>query len=150
MPAAIDPLIAATAQALGDAGWQGRGIARQLGIADSTIQDVITRHGRWGEMADAPMFVQLRATQQRHLESAGRALAAKAMIQTEIALPKASALQAATVAAIMIDKSRILAGEPTEIHANLNLNAAVSIDKLCDILNQRLIEINATKANDPE
>ena len=145
MPAATDPLIAATAQALGDAGYRPLPVSGMLETNRRTIADLMARHGRWGEMAETPVFVALRQAQQRHLESASRALAAKALIRAEESLDKASFLQATTGFAILVDKSRIFAGEPTDIHANLNLHAAVSIDKLCDVLNQRLIEINADK-----
>ena len=147
MPAAIDPLLAAQAIVMSEAGYQGSQIHRTLGIGYASINEIVNRHGRWGDLPEEPVFRKLRSEQQRTLEAAARAMCAKALVQTEAALPKASALQAATVFAICVDKSRIFAGEPTEIHANLNLNAAVSLDKLASILGQRLVETNDDKPN---
>jgi hypothetical protein len=45
-------------------------------------------------------------------------------------IDKASFAQLVFGAAIMTDKARLLAGEPTEIHANLNLTAVASLDNL--------------------
>jgi len=39
----------------------------------------------------------------------------------------------------MMDKDRLLAGEPTEIHANLNIHAVTTLDKLAAMLGQSLI-----------
>jgi hypothetical protein len=40
----------------------------------------------------------------------------------------------------MTDKARLLAGEPTEIHATLNINTIVAMDKLAGMLSQRLVD----------
>ena len=40
----------------------------------------------------------------------------------------------------MTDKARLLAAEPTEIHANLNIQAVASLDKLAAMLAQSLID----------
>ena len=40
----------------------------------------------------------------------------------------------------MTDKARLLAGEPTEIHANLNLTAVTTLDKLAAMFSARLVE----------
>ena len=45
-------------------------------------------------------------------------------------IDKASFYQLVYGAAIMTDKARLLAGEPTEIHATLDLNTVVALDRL--------------------
>jgi hypothetical protein len=49
-------------------------------------------------------------------------------------IDKASFYQLVFGAAIMMDKVRLLAGEPTEIHASLNIHAVTTLDKLAAIL----------------
>jgi len=44
----------------------------------------------------------------------------------------------------MMDKARLLAGEPTEIHANLNLTAVTTLDKLAAMFSQRLVDEQET------
>jgi hypothetical protein len=44
----------------------------------------------------------------------------------------------------MTDKARLLAGEPTEIHANLNLTAVTTLDKLAAMFSQRLVDEQET------
>ena len=110
-----DPQIAAQAMALADAGLPPGVIGKTLGKARQTISDIINLHGCWGKIAEKPVFSAWRHAQQQILEASSRQIAAEALEQTQTALPKASALQAATVFAIMIDKSRLLAGESTQI-----------------------------------
>ena len=59
-------------------------------------------------------------------------------------MDKASYAQLVFGAAIMTDKARLLAGEPTEIHANLNIQAVASLDKLAAMLGQSLVEESKT------
>ena len=145
MPADIDPFLGAEAQAMDQAGYGNAAISRSLGLAPATIHDIVNRHGRWNELAERPVFEALRRRQNQILEAGYRTMAAKALVQCEKTIDKASAYQAAGISGLLLDKSRLLAGEPTSIEAHLNLHAAVSIDKLCDVLNQRLIEINEAK-----
>jgi len=59
-------------------------------------------------------------------------------------MDSASYAQLVCGAAIMTDKARLLAGEPTEIHANLNLHAVAMLDKLASMLGQSLIDEQKT------
>jgi hypothetical protein len=86
------------------------------------------------------LFKRHRQEQSRALEQANRTLAAKALNATEGKLDKASFYQLVYGAAIMTDKARLLAGEPTEIHATLDLNTVVALDKLAGMLAQSLID----------
>jgi hypothetical protein len=74
------------------------------------------------------------------LEQANRTLAAKALNAAAGKIDKASFYQLIYGAAIMTDKARLLAGEPTEIHATLDLNTVVALDKLAGMLAQSLID----------
>ena len=139
-----DPLVAAQAMTMGDAGYSSNQIAPIIGLPGRTIRDIIARHGKWGELAEKPVFASLRQAQTQHLEAAGRALAAKAMIQCEDMLPKANAYQACLISSIMIDKSRLLAGEATQIvEVNTKLEAT-GLDQFCKLLSQALIVEEAT------
>jgi hypothetical protein len=40
-----------------------------MGIPERTARDIIGRHGRWGEVADRPVFTELRLQQKAHLEA---------------------------------------------------------------------------------
>jgi len=53
---------------------------------------------------------------------------------------QASFYQLVYGAAIMTDKARLLAGEPTEIHGHLDLTAVASLDKLAAMFSQRLVD----------
>ena len=55
-------------------------------------------------------------------------------------MDNASYAQLVLGASIMTHKARLLAGEPTEIHANLNLTAVTTLDKLAAMLSQSLID----------
>src|SRR3990167_5985096 len=94
MPAPTDPLIAAQAMNMGDAGFSGSEVGRVLRIPDTTARDIINRHGRWGEVAERPVFIELRRQQKAHLEAASRALSAKCIMQAEQGLEKMSSYQA--------------------------------------------------------
>lgn len=133
----IDPVLAAQAAGLADAGYGASQIAPMVGLNRRSVSDIIRQHGRWGDIAaDRPVFTRLRQAQQQILEASSRQIAAQALEQTETALPKASALQAATVFAIMVDKSRLLAGEST---ANVAVDVHLQgIDELASILGQAL------------
>lgn len=147
MPAAIDPLLAAQAMSLGDVGYNPRQAGSMVGLPGSTVREIVARHGRWGEVAERPVFVRLRAEQTKALEAAGRTLAAKALIQCEETLPKANAYQACLIASIMIDKSRLLAGESTE---NIAVNARVEftgLDVIAEALSRSLINQGSEQSN---
>ena len=132
-----DPQIAAKAMGMADAGFPPSVIGKALGKPRSTISEIINLHGCWGKIAEKPVFERWRREQQQLIEASSRQIAAEALEQTQIALPKASALQAATVFAIMVDKSRLLAGEST---ANLDVHIQVQgLDELASALGQALL-----------
>src|SRR5688572_3693148 len=94
MPAATDPVIAAQVMNLGDSGYTGSQVGRMLDIPDRTARQIIQRHGRWGEVAERPVFAELRRQQKAHLEAASRSLSAKCLMQAEAGLEKMSSYQA--------------------------------------------------------
>lgn len=148
MPGAesIDMMKAAQADALAAVGYNPAAVGRATGLHPSSVRDVLHRVGHWGEVAQTPVFKRLRSEQSIALESAGRVLAAKAMLQCEETLPKANAYQSCLIASIMIDKSRLLAGESTE---NISVHNTVEIhglDQLADALSRRLIT-SSTESN---
>src|SRR3990167_2092476 len=146
MPGApsIDPKKAMTALNLEAAGHTGNAISAITGLARSSVRDILRGHGRWGEVADKPVFARLRAEQQVHLEAAFRTAAAEFLARStdEDKLQKASTYQLVIASSIALDKSRLLAGEPTEIVATYNLHAIEGIDRLASILSQSLLSSN--------
>ena len=141
MPALVDPVAAIEAASLADLGYKSPQISQIVGLAPSTIDDIIAKHGRWGEVTETSVFVRLRAEQNKVLESAFRAGAARLFARAfdEDKLSKASTYQLVTSAAIAVDKARLLGGESTE---NLAVSVAVSVnlDELGSRLSRRLID----------
>lgn len=146
MPPAIDAIKAAHAMTLGDMGYQSSKVAEMVDISQRAAYDIIKRHGRWGEVAERPVFAELRQQQKAHLEATSRMLSAKCLIQVDNKINECSAYQAAGIYGLLRTHERLDAGEPTEITASLNVHAAVGIDKLSAILGQRLIESNDDKS----
>lgn len=145
-----DPIVAAQAMNLGDAGYSGAAIANMLDISDRTARHLIRKHGRWAEVAERPVFAELRRQQKIHLESASRAIAAKCLIQVEEKLDKASAYQAAGIYGLLRTHERLDAGEPTEIIGHVTDRRSVeSVEALAAALSQVLItrQTNAVADN---
>jgi hypothetical protein len=142
MPAATDPLIAAQAMALSDMGYGSTAVGQMLDIAQQTAYGIIKGHGRWGEVAERPLFSKLRFEQKQHLEATSRMLSAKCLIQVDKKIELASAYQAAGIYGLLRTHERLDAGEPTQITASLNVNAVASLDKLAAMFSQRLVEDN--------
>jgi hypothetical protein len=90
------------------------------------------------------VFKRHRQEQHKALEQANRTLARKSLEKAEGKMDNASYAQLVFGAAIMTDKARLLAGEPTEIHATLNLTAVTTLDKLAAMLGQSLIDRSDT------
>jgi membrane-bound ClpP family serine protease len=132
MPSArrIDPIKAATAAAMADGGYGAAQIARATGLVPSSVRDIIHRHGHWGEIAESSVFALHRRQQSQALEAAGRVLAAQAMAQCAERLPDANAYQACLISSIMIDKTRLLAGEST---ANVSIANKVELSGLAEL-----------------
>jgi hypothetical protein len=124
---------------LGDAGMSGSQAGALVGVPERTARAIIARHGRWGEVADRPVFAQLRHDQKAHLEATSRYLSSECLIQLAKTLDKASAYQAAGIYGLLRTHERLDAGESTqnvEIHAK---HEVAALDKLCEMLSQSLI-----------
>jgi hypothetical protein len=141
MPAAIDPKLAAQVMNMAEAGYQGQRISEAVGLPASSVSDIIARHGRWGDIADKPVFEALRRQQNQTLEAAFRAGAGQLLARAfdEDKLAKAGTYQLVVASGIAIDKARLLAGESTQnvsIHAT---HEVAALDKLCEMLGQALM-----------
>ena len=66
-------------------------------------------------------------------------LARDSLIQAQASLPKASYLQAVTGYAILRDKERLDAGEPTEYIAIRTKIEVEGLDRLCEALTRSLL-----------
>ena len=126
---------------LGDAGMSAAQAGALVGIPERTARDIIARHGRWGEVADRPVFAELRLQQKAHLEATSRYLSSECLIQLAKTLDKASAYQAAGIYGLLRNHERLDAGEATsnvELHLHSKLDI-LALDKLGEMLSQRLI-----------
>jgi predicted transcriptional regulator len=143
----IDPVKAAAAMELGDLGYPSTQIAPIVGLNDRSIRDIINRHGRWGELADTPVFAKLRREQNQNLESAYRAAAAEslALAFNPDKLIKASYYQLVIGSSIALDKARLLAGESTENVIVVHRHEASVLDRLAERLGQRLLANNVSR-----
>jgi hypothetical protein len=141
-----DPVIAARAMELADRGYPSTDIARQTGLAQTTAYDVINKLGHWGKVAETPVFIKLRQEQKLALQSASMAVSAKALIQVEKNIDKASAYQAAGIYGLLRTHERLDAGEPTQITASSNLNVAVELDAIAAALSSSLVPIDVSPA----
>ena len=145
MGACIDPVIAAQVMELGDAGYTGRVIAERTGVSPNTVRDIVARHGRWGEIAERSVFAELRQQQKAILHTATLAVCAKALVRVDETIDNASAYQAAGIYGLLRTHDRLDAGEATqnvEIHTKLEVEG---LDKLSDLLSQRLLSNDVSK-----
>ena len=133
--------IAALVMELGETqGKSQRQISQRTGVPRGTVHAILNRAHGWDEIADGDVFKRHRQEQNKALEQANRTLAKKSLEMAEGKMDKASYSQLVFGAAIMTDKASLLAGEPTEIHATLNLNTVMAMDKLAGMLSQRLVD----------
>lgn len=126
--------------ALHDLTGNGREVSRRTGIPPTTVYDILSGHGKWGEIAAGPVAQQLRAEQKSRLSQASRILAAKCLEQVEKMLPKASAYQAAGIYGLMRTHERLDNGESTENIALAGKIEAQQSDQLANRLVQRLVK----------
>lgn len=139
-PAVTLEQAARAVEAVKGLGYSQKKAAALAGISQSTVSVILSGNYRWGEVANGPVFNELRLYQKKAFQVATFELAKQALEQVEKTLPKASFLQAVTGYGILRDKERLDAGEPTEIHVSLNLNHSLALDKLIELLGYRLID----------
>jgi predicted transcriptional regulator len=135
----IDPIKAAQAMELNEVGYSSVAIGERVGINPSTVRDIVAKHGRWGEIADRPVFMELRQQQKAILHTATLAVCAKALVRVDETIDNASAYQAAGIYGLLRTHDRLDAGESThniEVHTKLEVEG---LDKLSDLLSQRLL-----------
>ena|SRR3990167_1914014 len=162
MPGArsIDPVKAAVAFNLFEAGYAKNDIARRTGISEASVRDILAKHGRWGEVAERPVFARLRADQNLHLEAAFRAGSAVLLARAfeESKLKKASTFQLVIAASTALDKSRLLAGESTSNIAiahhvevqDLNIAADRIAHSLLRFSGGLAVDITPTESDNPK
>jgi hypothetical protein len=110
-----------------------------LGLAKHSVTDIINGVSGWNERKQEPLFARYRQEQKAILIHAMTQLTRESLIHASQNLHKASYSQAIVGSAILIDKTRLLAGEPTEITASIELHAVGSLDKLANLLSQSLV-----------
>ena len=130
---------AARAAALADLGYSSPQIEGLTGVNARTVWGILNDEASWGEIKESPVFKANRHKQKEALEAATRLLAARCLVEAEKKIDTISPYQAVGMYGILRQHERLDAGEPTEIHASLNLSASISLDKLADILSRRLV-----------
>jgi predicted transcriptional regulator len=147
----IDNVRATEAVSLSELGFSQTDIAKQVGISQRTVSDILRGHGHWGELAETPIFAKLRQAQSKALEAAARSFAAQSWAKAAEKMDSASYYQLVMGGAILIDKARLLAGESTanvEVHTKLEVTG---LDNLCSALSQVLLEsstVSPTQTSD--
>lgn len=115
-------------------------ISEQTGIPKATVHNILSGEHGWDKIANTPVVRQHRAQQNAALEQAARTLAAQSFIRASEALPEASYYQAVIGGATLIDKYRLLAGEPTDVVLHVTDRRSVeSVEALAAALSQVLI-----------
>lgn len=133
---------AAAALNLSDLGYSSKQVEAQVGVDNTSVRDIVRRHGRWGEVCETPVFRRLRAEQKTHLEAASRVLAAKCLVQVDKTLDKTSAYQAAGIYGLLRTHERLDAGEATanlEIHVKGDI---ANLDQVCTALSRALVNVS--------
>jgi transposase len=120
-------------------GRSEREIAEATGVSASTVHRIVSRAHGWGEVAERDVFKRYREEQNKALEQVNRTMAAEALIKAYGKMDQASFYQLVFGAAIMTDKARLLAGESTQNVEVHNKHEIEGLDKLSELLSQRLI-----------
>ena len=102
---------ATVVEAVNGLGYSQLKAGELAGISQPSVSAILNGRYRWGEIAEGPVFNELRLRQKKAFQVATFDLARKALDRAETALPKASFLQAVTGYAILRDKERLDAGE---------------------------------------
>ena len=130
---------AAAAMVLYEQDGNAHRVAGRLGMAKTTVNDIVRGYGRWGEVATDSSFVQLRLEQKRHLQAASAKIMSQALVRIEEKLPDASAPQAAMVYGILFDKDRLMAGESTQ-NVAIRGSEISNLDDLANALRGELVK----------
>lgn len=141
----IDPIKAATVGALQDLGYNGRQIARTIGLAASTVYDML---GGRTDYLKRPIIAQLRTQIKSRLQFRSLDLSDRALDQVESTLPWTEARDAAVVYGILRQHERLDAGEPTEITASVNVHVEGKVDDLVQALGAALL-IKQSEVKEP-
>ncbi len=131
------------------AGYTPEMASRVTGLSKHTVENIINGNEGWEERKNRPVFAQYWRDEKLRLQHAMTQLTKEALVRAHDSLDKASFYQAVTGAAILIDKTRLLAGEPTEITANLNIQAVGSLDRLANMLGHSLVDVQAGEQATP-
>jgi hypothetical protein len=134
--------VAAAVMELNEIGHSRREIARRTGLSFDTVKNILEGARGWDEIADAPVFAQYRAQQNKALELAYRNLAAMSVIRaTELVNdPRTQYHSLVLGSGIAVDKAQLLGGLPTQniaIHAK---HEHEGLEALAGILGQTLLQ----------
>ncbi len=111
-----DPQKAAAVVAMSEGGYGPSAISRDLEIPRSTVRSILNGDDGWDRIHDQGWFQGYVATQRVALQAACTEIAKKGLKRVDETIDSATCGQAMWVTAVAIDKSRLLAGEATEIH----------------------------------
>ena len=130
-------------------GRSGPEISGMTGVPRSTVENILSGAHGWDRIAQTEVFKLYRQEQNKALEQASRTLAADALKKAAEKMDAASFYQLVTGAAILIDKSRLLAGDPTENVAHLHLHQFEVMESLVEKL-RRIKNEGEMHAGSPE
>ena len=117
-------------------GRSTRDVSKLTGVPRTTVENILNGAHGWDQVAQSDAFKWHRQEQNRALEQANRTMAAEALKKAWGKMDNASFYQLVTGAAIMTDKARLLAGEPTENVAHLHLHQFEVMESLSAKLKQ--------------
>ena len=140
---ATDPVVAAQVAGLHDTGYTVSAAARAVGLPVSTANDIVNRHGRWGEIAALPVFNRLRQEQNRTIEALARKMAADSFVMAAEKMKDASYYQLVIGGSTLIDKAQLLAGLPTSITEHVNYDKLEALRAKLDEIAQRREEMKS-------
>src|ERR1043166_1853490 len=126
------------------AGYSNNKAAVMVGLPRQTVDNIINGNAGWEERKNQSVLSGYWQAEKARLQHAMTELTKDALSQASKSIDKASFLQAVTGAGILIDKTRLLAGEPTSISASLTVQAVASLDKLAALLGQSLVDDSKT------
>ena len=141
MPALTPLPQAGTVKGYLDMGLPVARVAEITSVPYGTVRQIKDEAGPWSELTEEPVFSEFRHIAKQQARAGFLQITRKAIQKTYEKLDdeKLSAFQAVTIAAISVDKERLLAGEVTQ-HIEIKSHIQVEgLDKLASALSQLLL-----------
>ncbi len=126
---------AATAKAMRDVGYDIGEVARKMGMAYGTVQDIVEGVSPWDEITkDEPVFQEYRESIKKVLLVKGTFYANQLLDEVYNARKRGTLSQKAIAYGILRTHARLDAGEPTAINETIHAHQIEDMDKLAQAL----------------